>query len=76
MRAPLEAERTDTAVQASLSVPSTPAMRRTPMSIPTSGMYRRGDCQGTSSQIPFDALVFAVVCSFLSIPPLATESDV
>ncbi|NWI05249.1 NDE1 protein, partial [Tichodroma muraria] len=56
MRAPLEAERTDTAVQASVSVPSTPAMRRTPISIPTPGTFRRGDWQGISSQVPFDAL--------------------
>ncbi|NXO28633.1 NDE1 protein, partial [Cisticola juncidis] len=42
MRAPLEAERTDTAVQASLSVPSTPAVRRTPISMATPGTFRRG----------------------------------
>lgn len=76
MRAPLEAERTDTAVQASLSVPSTPALRRTPISMPTPGTFRRGDWQGTSLQIPFDALVFAIVCSLLFIAPLATEWSV
>lgn len=73
MRTPLEAERTDTAVQASLSVPSTPAMRRTPISIPTPGTFRRGDWQGTGSEILFDALVFAIVCSLLFIPHVATE---
>ncbi|RLW01578.1 hypothetical protein DV515_00007952 [Chloebia gouldiae] len=54
MRAPMEAERTDTAVQASLSVPSTPAMRRTPISIPTPGTFRRGleDSYGATPLTP------------------------
>ncbi|NXB59282.1 NDE1 protein, partial [Struthidea cinerea] len=54
MRTPLEAERTDTAVQASLSVPSTPAMRRTPISLPTPGTFRRGleDSYGATPLTP------------------------
>ncbi|NXS16056.1 NDE1 protein, partial [Mystacornis crossleyi] len=54
MRTPLEAERTDTAVQASLSVPSTPAMRRTPISISTPGTFRRGleDSYGATPLTP------------------------
>ncbi|NXC54632.1 NDE1 protein, partial [Aleadryas rufinucha] len=54
MRTPLEAERTDTAVQASLSVPSTPAVRRTPISIPTPGTFRRGleDSYGATPLTP------------------------
>ncbi|RMC17748.1 hypothetical protein DUI87_05413 [Hirundo rustica rustica] len=54
MRAPLEAERTDTAVQASLSMPSTPALRRTPISIPTPGTFRRGleDSYGATPLTP------------------------
>ncbi|NWS18056.1 NDE1 protein, partial [Pachyramphus minor] len=54
MRATLEAERTDTAVQASFSVPSTPSLRRTPISIPTPVTYRRGleDSYGATPLTP------------------------
>ncbi|NWU16295.1 NDE1 protein, partial [Cephalopterus ornatus] len=54
MRTTLEAERTDTAVQASLSVPSTPSLRRTPISIPTPVTYRRGleDSYGATPLTP------------------------
>lgn len=44
MRTTLETERTDTAVQASLSVPSTPSVHRAPnINIPTPATFRRGD---------------------------------
>ncbi|OXB81826.1 UNVERIFIED_CONTAM: hypothetical protein H355_015023 [Colinus virginianus] len=43
MRTTLETERTDTAVQASLSLPSTPSVHRAPnVSIPTPATFRRG----------------------------------
>ncbi|NXX58851.1 NDE1 protein, partial [Scopus umbretta] len=43
MRTTLETERTDTAVQASLSVPSTPSVHRAPnVNIPTPATFRRG----------------------------------
>ncbi|XP_024075844.1 nuclear distribution protein nudE homolog 1 [Terrapene carolina triunguis] len=43
IRSTLETERTDTAVQATLSVPSTPAVHRGPnVSISTPGTFRRG----------------------------------
>ncbi|NWI49199.1 NDE1 protein, partial [Calyptomena viridis] len=54
MRTTLEAERADTAVQASLSVPSTPSMRRTPINIPTPATFRRGleDSYGATPLTP------------------------
>lgn len=43
MRTALETERTDTAVQASLSVPSTPSVHRTPgINMATPATFRRG----------------------------------
>lgn len=43
MRTSLETERTDTAVQASLSLPSTPSLHRAPnINIPTPATFRRG----------------------------------
>lgn len=54
MPATLETERTDTAVQASLSVPSTPSVHRAPnINIATPVTFRRGDWQGTSTEICF-----------------------
>ncbi|NWU60481.1 NDE1 protein, partial [Pterocles burchelli] len=55
MRTTLETERTDTAVQASLSVPSTPSVHRAPnVSIPTPATFRRGleDSYGATPLTP------------------------
>ncbi|NXP55926.1 NDE1 protein, partial [Heliornis fulica] len=55
LRAPLETERTDTAVQASLSVPSTPSVHRAPhLNTPTPAAFRRGfeDSYGATPLTP------------------------
>lgn len=61
MRTSLETERTDTAVQASLSLPSTPSLHRAPnINIPTPATFRRGVWKRMSTAMLCHSLVFTI----------------